>query len=140
MKTSISNDLGLDRKEIFIGTVDKLQGKERKTVIVSYGVSENEKITSESEFIFSRNRFNVSITRGKAKTIVFLSDVIAEPNLTTNLMAANDPSLKKGIDFIHEFVSYMKAEQDGEVMDSADFPYVCGDVSMKVWKKKLMKD
>ena len=139
LKTSISNDLGLDRKEIFIGTVDKLQGKERKTVIVSYGVSENEKISSESEFIFSRNRFNVSITRGKAKTIVFLSDVIAEPNLTTNIMAANDPALKKGIDFIHEFVSYMKNEQDGEVMESADYPYVCGDVSMKVWKKKLLE-
>jgi ribosomal protein S24E len=140
LKTSISNDLGLDRKEIFIGTVDKLQGKERKTVIVSYGVSENEKISSESEFIFSRNRFNVSITRGKAKTIVFLSDVIAEPNLTTNIMAANDVALKKGIDFIHNFVSYMKDEESGESLAYVEYPYIRGDVSLKVWKKKLFQE
>lgn len=139
LKTSVSNDLDLDRDEIFIGTVDKLQGKERKTVIVSYGVSENEKIRNESEFIFSRNRFNVSITRGKAKTIVFLSDAIAEPNLYTNIMAANDPALKKGIDFIHHFVSYMKEEKEDEEMESAIYQYVHGDVSMGVWRKKLLE-
>lgn len=137
LKTSISNDLGLDRKEIYIGTVDKLQGKERKAVIVSYGVSENEKIMSESEFIFSSNRFNVSITRGKAKTIIFLSDAIAEPNLTTNIMTANDPALKKGIDFIHGFASYMKRCEDGEEMIAEDYPFVVGEVSLKVWKKRL---
>jgi hypothetical protein len=53
-------------------------------------------------------------------------------------MAANDPALKKGIDFIHKFVSYMKEAQDGEKMASADYPYVYGDVSLKVWKKKLI--
>ena len=137
LKTSISNDLGLDRRDIFIGTVDKLQGKERKTVIVSYGVSESEQIMNESEFIFSRNRFNVSITRGKAKTIVFLSDAIAEPNLTTNNLTNNDAVLKKGIDFIHGFSEYMRECGPDEEMVSEDYPYIAGDVSLKLWKKRL---
>ena len=137
LKTSISSDLGLDRREIYIGTVDKLQGKERKTVIVSYGVSESEKIMNESEFIFSSNRFNVSITRGKAKTIIFLSEAIAEPNLTTNLMTANNPALRKGIDFIHGFSKYMKEEEKGEKLVSEEYPFIIGDVSLKVWKKRL---
>ena len=134
----MSNALGLDRREIFIGTVDKLQGKERKTVIVSYGVSETEKIINESEFIFSSNRFNVSMTRGKAKTIIFLSDAIAEPNLTTNIMTANDRTLKKGIDFIHGFSEYMRSCEDGEELVTEEYPFVIGDVSLKVWKKKLV--
>ncbi len=137
LKTSVSNALRLDRREIFIGTVDKLQGKERKTVIVSYGISEIEKIVNESEFIFSSNRFNVSMTRGKAKTIIFLSDAIAEPNITTNIMTANDKSLKKGIDFIHGFSEYMRSCENGEELVTEEYPFVIGDVSLKVWKKKM---
>jgi hypothetical protein len=139
LKTSISQELDMDRRDIFIGTVDKLQGKERKTVIVSYGVSETEKIISESEFIFSRNRFNVSITRGKAKTIVFLSDAIAETNMSTNVMASNDGALKKGIDFIHGFATYMKTSEDNEELITEDYPYLIGDVSLKIWKKKQIE-
>ncbi|MCR4896492.1 MAG: AAA family ATPase [Lachnospiraceae bacterium] len=137
LKTSISADLGLERREIFIGTVDKLQGKERKTVIVSYGVSDSEKIMGESEFIFSSNRFNVSITRGKAKTIIFLSDVIAEPNLSTNILTANDPALRKGVEFIHGFSAYMKEAQAGEDLVTEEYPYVLGEANLKVWKKRL---
>lgn len=137
LKTSISNRLGHDRREIFIGTVDKLQGKERRTVIVSYGVSETEKIINESEFIFSSNRFNVSMTRGKAKTIIFLSDAIAESNLTTNIMTANDRTLKKGIEFIHGFSEYMRTCKDGEELISEEYLLDDGDVRLKVWKKKL---
>ncbi len=138
LKTSISANLGVDRRNIYIGTVDKLQGKERKTVIVSYGVSETEKIKNESEFIFSSNRFNVSITRGKAKTIIFLSDAIAEPNLSTNIMTANDSTLKKGVGFIHGFSAYMKEEEAGEKLVFEEYPYIIGDVSLRVWKKRLV--
>ena len=137
LKTNVSSKLGLNRKDIFIGTVDKLQGKERKAVIVSYGVSESEKIKSESEFIFSSNRLNVSMTRGKAKTIIFLSDAIAEPNLTTNIMTANDTALRKGINFIHGFSEYMKKPEDGETLKHKEFEYVIGDITLNVWKKKL---
>ena len=117
--------------------MDKLQGKERKAVIVSYGVCEAEKIRNESEFIYSRNRFNVSITRGKAKTIVFLSEAIAEASIDSNILVNNTPSLRKGMDFIHGFLPFMESDHDGEVLISEVYPDYAEDVCIKLWKKKL---
>ena len=154
LKTDIFNDLrsiapDLKRDDIYIGTVDKLQGKERKAVIVSYGVSEQEKIMQESEFIFSSNRLNVSLTRGKAKTIVFLSDVIAESTLSTNVLKANDEAIRKGIDFVKSFAKYMKsytlygdrkitdldAVYAEEEMQEETFTY--NSITLNIWKKHL---
>lgn len=135
VKTSIANRLGLKTpNDVFIGTVDKLQGQEREVVIVSYGVSSFEKINNESEFIFSMERFNVSITRGKAKTIVFLSEVLAEPNLKTNVMKHQSPDLEKGINFIHGFTRFMKEPEPGEDLKYEEF--LGGKIN--VWKKRLI--
>ncbi|SEM18799.1 AAA domain-containing protein [Butyrivibrio sp. ob235] len=136
LRSSIAGVLGQNGNEIYIGTVDKLQGKERSTVIVSYGVSEPEKIANESEFIFSRNRFNVSLTRGKAKTIVLLSDAIAESNMMTSSMAAVDNNLRKGFDFIHGFARYMQTAEDDEDIVSRSFLNLTENVSLKLWKKR----
>ena len=132
VKTSIANKLHISPDKVFIGTVDKLQGQERDAVIVSYGVSSIEKIARESEFIFSLERFNVSITRGKAKTIVFLSDVLAEPNLKTNVMRFRNPKLERGIDFIHGFTRFMKDPTTGKTVEK-EFP----GKKIKIWKKRL---
>ena len=146
LKTSISSDLSIPRNNVFIGTVDKLQGKERKTVIVSYGVHEIEKIMNESEFVFSLNRFNVSISRGKAKAIIILSDTVAQSNVTINAMKANNETLKKGIEFIHGFASYMDEQKEGEDLIKEEYSCIDGDVTfldsdvkIKVWKKRLME-
>ena len=137
LRTRISDDLGIKRSDVYIGTVDKLQGKERQVVIVSYGVSQSEKINNESEFIFSRNRFNVSITRGKAKTIVLLSDAIADSNITTNVLKTTDEDVCKGIDFIHGFSDYMLREEVSEEAKTLTMKYMDGDVELQVVKKKL---
>ncbi len=137
LRTSISADLGIRRSAVYIGTVDKLQGKERQAVIVSYGVSQSEKINNESEFIFSRNRFNVSITRGKAKTIILLSDAIADSNMTTNILKTTDEDVCKGIDFIHGFSDYMMREEETEESKTLTMKYMDGDVELMVVKKRL---
>lgn len=64
----------------FVDTVDKIQGGERDTVIVSYGVSDAETAMAEAGFIFSRNRLNVSITRAKKKCVVFLPRPLLHPS------------------------------------------------------------
>lgn len=56
----------------FVDTVEKMQGQEADSVIISYGVSDPEYAASEAEFIYSRNRLNVSITRARSKSIVFI--------------------------------------------------------------------
>jgi len=65
----------------FVDTVDKMQGQEAEAVVVSYGVSDVETALREAEFIYSRNRLNVSLTRSRAKCVVFLPRPLLEPPL-----------------------------------------------------------
>jgi len=69
------------RSPPFVDTVDKMQGQEAEAVIVSYGVSDVETALGEAEFIYSRNRLNVSLTRSRAKCMVFLPRPLLEPPL-----------------------------------------------------------
>jgi hypothetical protein len=92
----------------FVDTVDKMQGQECDAVVVSYGVADVEYAMGEREFIYSLNRLNVSITRGRAKTIVFLSRALTEPPV----QALADDRNAQGIAFMQGLVQF--AETHGE--------------------------
>lgn len=59
-----------------IGTVDKFQGREAPVVIVSLGASSAEDVSRGLEFLYSRNRINVAVSRAQA-----LSVLVASPAL-----------------------------------------------------------
>jgi uncharacterized protein len=59
-----------------VGTVDKFQGQEAEVVIFSMATSSEEDLPRDMEFLFSRNRLNVAISRAKC-----LSIMIANPEL-----------------------------------------------------------
>lgn len=59
-----------------VGTVDKFQGQEGELVIVSMTTSSEEYLPSNIEFLYSKNRLNVAISRAKCLAIV-----IANPAL-----------------------------------------------------------
>lgn len=59
-----------------VDTVEKLQGKERSVVFVSYGVADDEYAEAEAAFLLSENRFNVATTRAERKLIVFCADPV----------------------------------------------------------------
>ena len=59
-----------------VGTVDKAQGDEAPVVIISYTSSSAEDVPRGMEFHYSKNRFNVAVSRAKALTIV-----VANPRL-----------------------------------------------------------
>lgn len=67
---------GEERPMPLVDTVDKLQGKERAVIFVSYGVADAEYATAEAEFLLSSNRFNVSVTRAQKKAVVFCSEQV----------------------------------------------------------------
>ncbi len=54
---------GFMDENMFVGTVEKMQGQEADTVLVCYSMW-NEEAVAGSKFIYSLNRFNVGITRG----------------------------------------------------------------------------
>jgi hypothetical protein len=59
-----------------VGTVDKFQGREGAVAIVSLAASSAENIPRGLEFLLSRNRFNVAVSRAKA-----LSIMVGSPDL-----------------------------------------------------------
>ena len=62
----------------FVDTVEKMQGREADAVFVSYGVADPEYAALEADFIYSRNRLNVAVTRARAKSVVFLAQPLLD--------------------------------------------------------------
>lgn len=56
-----------------VGTVDKFQGQEGVVVLISMAASSGEHVPHGIEFLFSRNRLNVAISRARCVSIVLAS-------------------------------------------------------------------
>jgi superfamily I DNA and/or RNA helicase len=100
-------------RQPFVDTVDKMQGQERDAVIVSYGVSDVEHALREKEFIYQLNRLNVSITRARSKTIVFMSRTLLEPPI----QALDIPHVADGIAYMQGLMHWIRDE--GETIEMA---------------------
>lgn len=59
-----------------VGTVDKFQGQEAEVVLVSMTTSNADELPRDMEFLYSKNRLNVAISRARTLAIV-----IANPEL-----------------------------------------------------------
>ena len=59
-----------------VGTVDKFQGQEAEVVIISMVTSSAEDLPRNIEFLYSKNRLNVAISRART-----LAVIVASPNL-----------------------------------------------------------
>ena len=66
-----------------VGTVDKFQGREAPVVFFSMASSTGEDVPRGLEFLFSRNRFNVAISRAKALAIVVSSPALLDVRCRT---------------------------------------------------------
>ena len=53
-----------------VGTVDKLQGQEAQVAFYSMATSSGEDVPRNIEFLFSRNRFNVAISRARCISVL----------------------------------------------------------------------
>jgi uncharacterized protein len=59
-----------------VGTVDKFQGQEAQVVIISLATSSGETMPRDMEFLFSRNRLNVAVSRAKSLAILVASPAL----------------------------------------------------------------
>lgn len=66
------------KADAFVETVDRIQGKERDAVILSYCVADPEFALAEADFIFSPERLNVASTRARTKLILLISRRLLE--------------------------------------------------------------
>ena len=59
-----------------VGTVDKLQGQQAEVVIISMVTSSGDNLPRDIEFLYSKNRLNVAISRARS-----LACIVASPRL-----------------------------------------------------------
>jgi uncharacterized protein len=61
-----------------VGTVDKFQGQEAAVVLISMTTSSTDDMPRNMEFLYSRNRLNVAISRARALAVVVASPQLLE--------------------------------------------------------------
>jgi DNA replication ATP-dependent helicase Dna2 len=61
-------------RQVAIETVEKMQGREREVVIVTFCSSKPAYLRETQEFIYKPNRLNVAITRAKSRLFVLASE------------------------------------------------------------------
>jgi uncharacterized protein len=69
--------------EVRVGTVDKFQGQEAPIVFFSMASSSGEDVPRNVEFLFSRNRLNVAISRAQCLAYLVASPRLLEINCRT---------------------------------------------------------
>lgn len=83
-----------------VDTVERFQGGERQTIIVSFGVGDTDVIEGEEAFLLQMERTNVAVSRAKAKCIVLMPKSLAY-HLPTDQKAAETAIALKS--YIEEF-------------------------------------
>lgn len=66
-----------------VGTVDKFQGQEAAVVLISMTTSSGEDMPRNIEFLYSRNRLNVAISRARCLSVIFASPRLLEISCNT---------------------------------------------------------
>jgi uncharacterized protein len=66
-----------------VGTVDKFQGREAPVVFYSMATSSAEDVSRSLEFLFSRNRLNVAVSRAMCLAVVVASPRLLESRART---------------------------------------------------------
>ncbi|MCY1646663.1 AAA domain-containing protein [Caulobacter sp. SL161] len=109
IRSSLSKRLA---RGAFVETVDRIQGKERDAVIMSYCVADAEFALAEADFIFAPERLNVAITRAKTKLIVLISRRLLEA-------APGDQEAMDKAEMLREFVFSAKPRRSVVLQNGA---------------------
>jgi uncharacterized protein len=89
--------------DVQVGTVDKFQGREAAVVFFSMATSSGDDMTRGADFLFSRNRLNVAISRARCLAYLVCTDEL----LNTRARTVED---MKMISTLNAFVEYVQAQ------------------------------
>jgi hypothetical protein len=104
-----------------VDTVERFQGGERHTVIVSFGVGDTDIISGEEAFLLQMERTNVAVSRAKAKCIVIMPKALAYHLPSDEKVAQASKAIKSYIEeFCHnrrdiDIIDHLGEIRKGEV-------------------------
>jgi uncharacterized protein len=89
-----------------VGTVDKFQGQEAAIVLISMATSSGDDLPRNIEFLYSRNRLNVAISRARCLAVIFANprlleipcSTIAQMELVNGLCWARRYAVKQALE------------------------------------------
>lgn len=90
-----------------VDTVEKFQGGQRHTVVVTFGVGDADVITGEEAFLMQLERTNVAISRAMAKCLVVMPMTLA----------GHVPQDKKALETAHAIKDYVDEFCNQELVD-----------------------
>lgn len=99
-----------DQEKIFsaVDTVERFQGGQRHTIIISFGVGDSDIVESEEEFLMQLERTNVAVSRAMAKCIMVMPKSLAYHLPSDKKVAQSAKALKSYIDeFCSEHQRYV---------------------------------
>lgn len=93
-----------------VGTVDKFQGQEAPVVLISLATSSPEDLPRHMEFLYSRNRLNVAISRAQC-----LAVVVANPRLL-EFPCKTIPQMKlvNTLCWLHHYAEGLRSQSSAE--------------------------
>lgn len=83
-----------------VDTVERFQGGERQSIIVSFGVGDTDIIAGEEAFLLQMERTNVAVSRARAKCIVLMPKALAYHLPSDEKVAKTSKAIKS---YIEEF-------------------------------------
>jgi superfamily I DNA and/or RNA helicase len=66
-----------------VGTVDRFQGQEAAVVLISMATSSGDDLSRQIEFLYSRNRLNVALSRARCLAVIVASPRLLETSCST---------------------------------------------------------
>jgi superfamily I DNA and/or RNA helicase len=66
-----------------VGTVDRFQGQEAAIVLISMATSSGDDLPRQIEFLYSRNRLNVAVSRARCLAVIVASPRLLETSCST---------------------------------------------------------
>jgi DNA replication ATP-dependent helicase Dna2 len=84
-----------ERVRAAVDTVERFQGQQRDVMVASFALGDPDLVGDEEEFLLGMERFNVMVSRARAKAIVLVSEAVVR-HLAEDVAVLRGSQLLKG--------------------------------------------